>query len=102
VKPLIELVAWLFQAQRMMAVLLGAVVMLSAFGVIVASHETRGMYREIQVLQKENDDLQSEYEKLLLEHSAWANNSRVDEIARNKLQMVPPDVHEIVMVRNFP
>lgn len=101
-KPLIELVAWLFQAQRMMAVLLGAVVMLSAFGVIVASHETRGMYREIQVLQKENDDLQSEYEKLLLEHSAWANNSRVDEIARNKLQMVPPDVHEIVMVRNFP
>jgi cell division protein FtsL len=102
VKPLIELVAWLFQAQRMMAVLLGAVVMLSAFGVIVASHETRGMYREIQVLQKENDDLQSEYEKLLLEQSAWANNSRVDEIARNKLQMVPPDVHEIVMVRNFP
>jgi cell division protein FtsL len=60
------------------------------------------MYREIQVLQKENDDLQSEYEKLLLEQSAWANNSRVDEIARNKLQMVPPDVHEIVMVRNFP
>lgn len=100
-KPLIELVAWLFQAQRMAAVVLGAVVMLSAFGVIVASHETRAMYREIQVLQKENDDLQSEYEKLLLEQSAWANNSRVDEIARNKLQMVPPDVHEIVMVRNF-
>lgn len=100
-KPLIELVEWLLQAQRMMAVLLGAVVVLSAFGIVVASHETRGMYREIQVLQKENDDLQSEYEKLLLEQSAWANNSRVDEIAYNKLQMVPPDVHEIVMVRNF-
>ena len=101
-KPLIELVVWLLQAQRMMAVLAGVMVMLSAFGVIVASHETRNMYRDIQVLQKDNDDLQSEYEKLLLEQSAWANNSRVDEIARNKLQMVPPDVHEIVMVRNLP
>jgi len=100
VKLLIELSQWLFQAQRIAAVFLGAVVMLSAFGVVVASHETRSMYREIQVLQKQTDDLQSEYEKLLLEQSAWANNSRVDEIARNKLQMVPPDVHEIVMVRN--
>ena len=74
-------------------------IVITALAVVGASHETRNMYREIQVLQKEQDDLESEYEKLVLEQSAWANNTRVDQIARHDLNMVPPEVGEVIVVR---
>jgi cell division protein FtsL len=97
--PLLQLLGWFCNLQRLVAVFLCTLVILSAFGVVRASHETRVMYRELQVLQKTQDDLESEYEKLLLEQSAWSNNTRVDQIARGDLQMIAPDVAKIVVMR---
>ena len=91
---------WLMHWQRLAVVGLGGLAICSALAVIAASHETRVMYRELQILQKEQDDLESEYEKLLLEQSAWANYTRVDQIAHQKLQMAPPDVEQVVVVRH--
>ena len=85
---------------RIATVVLFILTILSAFGVVSASHETRNMYRELQVLQKERDDIESEYGQLLLEQSAWANNTRVDQIAREELQMVIPKVEEIIVLRD--
>ena len=96
---LLDTFRWLGQERRLLVVALGVLVVISALGVVGASHETRSMYREIQVLQKEQDDLESEYEKLVLEQSAWANNTRVDQIARHDLNMIPPEVGEVIVVR---
>ncbi|HAK52850.1 MAG TPA: cell division protein FtsL, partial [Gammaproteobacteria bacterium] len=79
---LLDTFRWLGQERRLLVVALGVLIVITALAVVGASHETRNMYREIQVLQKEQDDLESEYEKLVLEQSAWANNTRVDQIAR--------------------
>ncbi len=98
-EPLHELARWLWHGPRMVTFVLCAIAVLSAIGVVAASHDTRRMYRDIQVLQQEQDDLESEYEKLLLEQSAWSNNSRVDQVAREDLKMVPPVVQNIVVVR---
>ena len=97
---LTELVEWFMELPRIATVVLFILTILSAFGVVSASHETRNMYRELQVLQKERDDIESEYGQLLLEQSAWANNTRVDQIAREELQMVIPKVEEIIVLRD--
>jgi cell division protein FtsL len=96
---LLDTFRWLGQGQRLIKIVLGVLVVISALGVVGASHETRSMYSELQALHKEQDDLESEYGKLLLEQSAWSNNTRVDEIARNELNMVPPEVSKIIVVR---
>ena len=96
---LTELVEWFMELPRFATVVLFVLTILSALGVVSASHETRNMYRELQVLQKERDDIESEYGQLLLEQSAWANNTRVDQIAREELQMVIPKVEEIIILR---
>lgn len=96
---LLDTFRWLGQGQRLIKIVLGVLVVISALGVVGASHETRSMYSELQALYKEQDDLESEYGKLLLEQSAWSNNTRVDEIARNELNMVPPEVSKIIVVR---
>ncbi|MCY4531704.1 MAG: cell division protein FtsL [Gammaproteobacteria bacterium] len=97
---LAELIEWFMELPRFATVVLFILTILSAFGVVSASHETRNMYRELQVLQKERDDIESEYGQLLLEQSAWANNTRVDQIAREELQMVIPKVEEIIVLRD--
>ena len=97
---LTELIEWFMELPRIATVVLFVLTILSAFGVVSASHETRNMYRELQVLQKERDDIESEYGQLLLEQSAWANNTRVDQIAREELQMVIPKVEEIIVLRD--
>ena len=97
---LTELIEWFMKLPRIATVVLFVLTILSAFGVVSASHETRNMYRELQVLQKERDDIESEYGQLLLEQSAWANNTRVDQIAREELQMVIPKVEEIIVLRD--
>ena len=96
---LLDTFRWLGQGQRLIGIVFGGLVVVSALGVVGASHETRNMYRELQALQKKQDDLESQYGKLLLEQSAWSNNTRVDEIARNELNMVPPEVSKIIVVR---
>lgn len=97
---LTELVEWFMELPRFVTSVLFVLTILSAFGVVSASHETRNMYRELQVLQKERDDIESEYGQLLLEQSAWANNTRVDQIAREELRMVIPKVEEIIILRD--
>ena len=57
------------------------------------------MYRDLQQLEKDHDDLEHEYEKLLLEHSVWADNTRLNELAREKLQMIAPEIGEMVVLR---
>ena len=97
--PLVETFHWLSCGRRIISVFAGVFLVASALGVIAASHQTRNMYREIQVLQQEQDNLQSEYEKLLLEQSALANNGRLHQVARDELNMIPPDVTKIILVR---
>jgi cell division protein FtsL len=57
------------------------------------------MYRDLQNLEKDHDDLEHEYEKLILERSAWADYTRLNRIALDKLQMSVPSTSEMVVLR---
>ena len=79
--------------------LLLCLVLLSRVGVILASYETRALYSRLQVEEHVSDNLDSEYERLLLEQSAWAGYHRVDQLAREELQMRSPGQANFVLMR---
>ncbi len=95
---LIKLYAWLINRSVLTALVLLSVMLVSAVGVIYVVHKNRQLYGELQNLQKQQDFLDHEYEKLLLEQSAWSEYSRVEKISHSKLAMRVPAPDEIVMV----
>ncbi len=86
-----RLLAWLFAARQMLPLTLCVMLTVSALGVACATHITRLQYRDLQVLEKSHDDLEHEYEKLLLEQSALANYNLLDQLVRKELSMTAAD-----------
>jgi|TARA_Y100000310_G_scaffold343009_1_gene448715 cell division protein FtsL len=70
----------------------------SALSVIYVTHLNRQFYGQLQDLQKQKDLLESEYEKLLLEQSAWSEYSRVESLSVSRLAMKTPAVGDVVLV----
>ena len=94
-----KLVAWLLAWPQLAVVLLVIAVVISSLGVVYTAHETRAAYAKLQDLQETRDSLDSRYEKLLLEQSAWADYSRIDQIAHKQLKMSSPKPEDIVVVK---
>lgn len=82
----------------MLVVLLVVACLGSALAVITASHQTRDQYGRLQQLEREQQQLQTEWGQLLLEHSTWGSYARVERVAREKLDMKLPRGGERVMV----
>jgi len=95
---LMKLSAYLASRSVLAVSILLSVLLASAVGVIYVVHLNRQLYGELQSLQKNQDFLDHEYEKLLLEQSAWSEYSRVEKISRAQLSMRIPAPNEIVMV----
>jgi cell division protein FtsL len=79
--------------------LLLALVMLSAFGVIYAKHESRKTFVEIQALYKQIDELNVEWGRLQLEQGTWSAHGRVEDMAHTQLKMQLPDINEVVYIQ---
>ena len=93
------LVQWVLAPGSLLGGVLSLAFVFSALGVAYASYETRNMYRDLQQLEKDHDDLEHEYERLLLEQSAWADYTRLNQLAREELAMAPPDSDNLVVLR---
>lgn len=72
---------------------------LSAIGVIHARHQHRQLYVALSALERARDELNIEFGRLQLEQATWAESNRVDQLARQRLQMKFPEAGEIVVVR---
>lgn len=81
-----------------MTILLGTVVA-SAIGVVYAIQKSRVLFVELTRLGSERDDLNFEFGRLQLEQATWAENNRIEQIARGRLGMVSPTPAEIVVIR---
>lgn len=73
------------------------VIFLSAIQVVIARHETRHLFVELQELQRMGDELNEEWGRLQLEQSTWAINDRIESFARTKLDMKMPE-HSLVVL----
>ncbi len=71
--------------------LTAVILMLCALAVIYCSFVNRQLAHEWQKLGNAHTQLQEEYGRLMLEYSTLAAPSRVEDMARKKLNMAFPD-----------
>lgn len=62
----------------------------SALETVIARHQARKLFVEIQSLEKARDELNEEWSRLLLEQSTWATDVRIEMLSRSRLDMKTP------------
>jgi len=73
-------------------------VLTSAIQVVLAQHNSRKYFVEIQDLKKQEDELNEVWGKLQLEQSTWATDGRVEKLARSKLAMIEPELESLILI----
>jgi len=73
-------------------------VVISASGLVYSKHLQRRYFVELQALQETGSQLQTEWEQLLLEESAWSNQARIEQIANDALGMHLLEHSDVVML----
>jgi len=78
--------------------LLVALIFASALNVVLQRYETRSLFIELTALRKQKDELDREWGQLLLEQGTWGAHGRVEDLARNRLDMTVPRQQDIIRV----
>ncbi|MGB0135523.1 MAG: cell division protein FtsL [Dokdonella sp.] len=85
---------------RVLAMLILIVAVIgSAVGVVYGRHESRRQFVELNRLTNERDNINFEFGRLQLEQATWAENNRIEQIARGRLGMVSPSAAEMVVTK---
>lgn len=87
-------------SQRKVLVSLGlvAVLIASAIGVVVSSHQNRQFFNTLSQLQQQRDGYQREWSQLLLEQSSLGAHGRIEQHAVQQLGMAVPGKQDIILV----
>ena len=67
------------------------VVLITTFGIISVTYNTRTQFAELERLRSQYQLLLEDWGRLILEESAFSSPSRVERVAREELGMVLPD-----------
>ena len=86
---------------RGLMILFAAVIVVSV-AVVQTRHESRQMFAQLQTHQAERDALNVEWGRLLLEEGAWSQHRRIEQMARQRLDMSTPESAGIRVVRVAP
>lgn len=88
-------------ALRVSAIGLALAVTASAIGVVYSQHRSRALFVQLQQLEQEQAELDTQWGRLELEQSTWSTRGRIERIAREQLDMRLPDFGraEIVVLR---
>ena len=79
-------------------VLLLALVIASALGVVTSQHQSRKLFIELENEQGTAKRLAEEWTQLQLEQGTWATHKRVEAIASRQLGMRLPDAATTVIL----
>ncbi len=78
--------------------LLLLLILASAMGVVFATHHSRQAITERDRTLVERERLDSEWRNLMLEETALAEHSRVEDLAKKELEMRRPDGDKEVVI----
>lgn len=82
-------------------VLLLAVFLGSAMGVIYSKYYARSLFTEIQMLKRQSDRAEVEWSKMQLELLTLADHNRIEQKARNDLGLVDPEQENIIYIKLY-
>jgi cell division protein FtsL len=83
----------------LLGVLLVAAVVGSAVAAADARHQARQRFIELQALNRARDELNIEWRQLQIERSTWATHARIEQLARDKLDMDVPSPADVEIVK---
>ena len=78
---------------------LSVVLLLTALAVIYSKHYSRLMFIEIQRQEKALDQHEVEWGQTQLELTTFAEQTRVELVARKKLKLVVPEHEKIIYIK---
>jgi cell division protein FtsL len=78
--------------------LLLAVVVACALGVVTAQHRARKLFVELETERAAAQKLDTEWTQLQLEQGTWATHKRVEAVATRTLGMRAPDASNTVVI----
>jgi cell division protein FtsL len=87
------------RAHALILLLLSALVLCSALGVVYAKYASRKLFVELESLRGYVLDEEVEWGRLLLEQSTLAAHARVERIARDDLSLRQPRPEEVRLLR---
>lgn len=88
-----------FELPELKILVLMIILLASALGVVYVKDLNRRLFIAYHKLQTETEQLQANGNKLLLEHSAWGAQTRVQVVAQTQLQMQIPPSTDVVMIK---
>jgi cell division protein FtsL len=77
---------------------LSLLVFISAIAVVLARHQSRKLFAELQGLEQQRDAMNEEWSQLQLEQAALGTHSRIEDFARHKLGMTVPPAEAIMVI----
>lgn len=83
----------------LIAAVLAAAVVGSAVAAADARHQARQRFIELQALNRTRDELNIEWRQLQIERSTWATHARIEQLAREKLDMDVPSPADVEIVK---
>ena len=78
--------------------LLLAVLVACALGLVTSQHKARKLFSELEREQSRARELEIEYGRLQLEASTWGLHARVEKVAAGTLGMRTPDARRVRIV----
>jgi cell division protein FtsL len=86
------------QRQAIISMVLVALLLASALGVVISAHQNRELFNTLTELQAERDGYQREWSQLLLEQSALSAYGRVEQLVSERFGMSVPGKEDVVLV----
>ncbi len=74
-------------------------VFINAIAVVYVKHQSRDLYSDIRVLQKQQDVLTIDWSRLQIQSSTLTNAAYVEQVARQQLGMKTVDNPQYVVLR---
>ena len=77
---------------------LALLVVITALAVVYVRHEARLGFVALQQLESERDELTTDWGRLQLEYATWADGSRVESLARDRLGLVDAQPTQVMII----
>jgi cell division protein FtsL len=71
----------------------------TGIGVVYARHQHRQLFVQLSRAEQARDALNIEFGRLQLEQATWAESTRIEQVARQRLGLRAPEPGDIELVR---